>query len=222
MTYLSQDFARELRQTGIEYSQQTQSLSVLKWKLAKRVNEEWQNHKGKPFDQWSSPEPLTKQEYMKQCTLALVAGQRTALFGESGETLRKLCSLVAYFEEYWQECHKIEKLEPVEYYVSETSFEHLEFARQLHRLEKVKSPFLVLQYAMNIGELADSATHSADECWYRFNPSDEQPTPAEKLQKRLAQWSDVEYLNKAVSSWQVKPVLEHVLAIKEILERKSK
>lgn len=218
-THLAPDFQKRLRQLGITYNQATMQADCSQWQIANEVAKNWKLYKGKTKDGFTAELMYAnKGEYYTDCTLVIKAGMKKPLF-DSERTLRSYCEMAEFYNDYYEEMKDRENLYPVEYYLENLSFKHLEEARKLHKDGKVVSLFEALKYAL--GE-EDGQTHTYKEMVYRFDPSDEKATPAERRKADIDRLLDVKSWSGAVAEWKVPLIIEKIKEVKEVIERKSK
>lgn len=139
---LSAEFAAELNKAGKRIAFQQLYMDENKWKLAKRVNVEWDKRR----DEYE-PE-INKRVFYTECCKCLPV----MIFGESGETLRRWCETQSH---YAPEKDIVTLLRG-------SSFDHLLKAKRLQNNGKVEAAVLAVAFAIERKMSADDMVSNFD------------------------------------------------------------
>lgn len=151
-TFLDTDFVLELRIDAEAYDEHQKKADYGKWVIAQKVNEMWPEHKG-ITDESGELVFSTKMDYFAACSFEANRDLKRIRFSTSGETLRRWCEVQETYNPFPKSGLLLEF----------TSFEHMRVAKQLAYYEKVSSPLVALEYALEFRE-------SADEMKFHFDP----------------------------------------------------
>jgi hypothetical protein len=196
---LDPDFEKSLKDNASQYQAQQQKANVTKWNLSKDVNDWYPEH----APQFAGD----KQSYYVECSRVANDGLEIALFGESGQTLRRWCEVQATWDNF-----------PEAYTLLEvTSFDHLAIAKRAAYHEKTDSPLAAMDWALKNKASADDMTE------HYFPPT--APTEYDKWAGAMSTLLDIknyEWINSADIK---EKIFSHVKAIETIkadyLEKKG-
>lgn len=186
----------DLQKMAEQYSDNQSNADDDKWSIARRVNEDWDEHKGR-FD--------TRLDYYAECSRVMNArsGRKKKLFSDSGQTLRRWCEVQATYESLSTNVKDGDK------FLDLLSFDHLYQAKVLYGKGKVKSPFEALAEAIK-------SDFTADEMSRHFDPL-QHPDEWEVMQERVQAMKSPDFW-KLKDPQRVKQVLFHVSQIEMLLD----
>ena len=191
---LDRYLCEDLQKMAGQYEGNQSNADDDKWNIARRVNEDWSEHKGY-FD--------TRLEYFAECSRVMNLGRKKKYFSDSGETLRKWCEVQASYQRFESEVNDGDK------FLDLLSFDHLLKARTLYNNAKVKSPLDALNAALENG-------WTADEMAYHYDPP-QAPDEWDVMQGHIQMMKSKDFW-KLKDPKRVQQVLHHVSQIEMIVE----
>ena len=145
--FLDPEFQQELSAMTTAYSVQQAEADLMKWEIAKAVNEFWGEH--------MSSFGGKKLDYYIEVSRVANDGLFIPIFGESGQTLRRWCETQETYKNFPQ----------AEQFLTTLSFDHLAKAKKLAKDGRVAVPTLALAEAV--------ARHwSADDMQEHYDPAE--------------------------------------------------
>ena len=168
---LFDDFANDLLKVGKQIASQQMYLDENKWKLAKKVNDEW--NKG-----GYEAEGTDKREYYKECCSLLPV----MIFGSSGETLRRWSETQAHYA----------KEKNITTLLHGSSFDHLLKAKRLQAGGKVEAAILAVAFAIE-------HEMSADDMVSHFDPEHDGSDSRHFTMKKLFSLADRAWISREAS-----------------------
>ena len=121
------EFSRELGTLARLCQSEQRKADGYKWQLARKANDEWPEYEFMTVE-GERAFPI-KKDYYKEITRVINLELPIALFGESGETLRRYCELEAT-------CHNIKNIDEL---LKATSLDHVYRAKKLAAENKIKT-----------------------------------------------------------------------------------
>ena len=131
------DLITDLQDLTSRYAEAQQSADKIKWQIAQKVNDGYDEHKGIFAGD--------KMAYYAEASRVANDGLDIKIFGESGQTLRRWAEVQAAYENFPQ----------AELLLEETSFKHLAVAKRAAKQEKAASPIAAMDWALAMGASAD-------------------------------------------------------------------
>lgn len=198
-TPLDPELVKDIQGNSAIYDASQRQADDCKWNIARRVNEDWEEHKTL-VDENGELFFADKDVYYAECSRVANIGLKHPRFAASGQTLRRWCEVEATYRRF----------EHADKFLDALSFEHLRMAKSLAFNGKVKNPVLALAEAVK-------NKWTAKEMDYHYDP----PTiihPYDAMKERLAVMSNYKSWEFLKSVENKKACIYHAEEIRKIVE----